>query len=108
MALQFDNIVDYIWQIYSVGIPVEYAEKNAKPLTYYKLVRVLQKLNIDPTDLNSVQLFSEAVRLEKGSHFDPRANLMFQLADLHEECEILIRGSGVLDKGDAYVDSINS
>lgn len=106
--MQFDNIVDYIWQVYHIGIPTEYANQNARPLTYLKLVRVLSKLSIDPTDCTAEELFAEAVRLERGSNFEPRANLLFQLADLHEECEVLIRGSGVVESGSSYANGINS
>jgi len=108
--MQFDNVVDYIWQTYHVGIPVEHAEKHAKPLTYLKLVRVLSVLNIDPTDMDSTALFAEAARLERHGGGRPahHAEWLFKLADLHEECEMLIRGSGVLDAGDSYADNINS
>lgn len=108
--MQFDNVVDYIWQVYHVGIPVEYAHKHAKPLTYLKLVRTLSVLNIDPTGLDSTKLFAEAVRMERfASTGRPgQAEWMFRLADLHEECELLIRGSGVMDSDEAYADGINS
>lgn len=106
--MQFDNVVDYIWQVYSVGIPVQFAQENVRPLTYLKLVRLTCGLSIDTTDCTAEQLFAQAVQMERNNR--PGWDMMFQLADLHEECEVLIRKSGVLNNTGtkAYVDDINS
>lgn len=115
--MQFDNLYEYIDQVYDVQLDSKFLEKEAPGLTYVKLVRVLSMLKISTVNMNADQLFFEAVRVERNM-FRPdqqdlkRVELMYQIADLHEIIETLIRKSG--KKTDApfdnsqFADDINS
>lgn len=99
--MQFDSLYEYIDQTYDVQLDKEFLKKEAPGLTYVKLVRVLSLLRIDTTGLTADKVFFEAVRAERSFSQgcnrptnDPGTVLMFQLADLHEIIETLIRKSG--------------
>jgi hypothetical protein len=99
--MQFDNLYDYIDQTYDIQIDKDFLLREAPGLTYVKLVRVLSLLRIDSTGLTADKLFFEATRSERSFSQgcnrptnDPGTVLMFQLADLHEIIETLIRKSG--------------
>lgn len=97
--MQFDSLYEYIDQTYDVQLDKEFLKKEAPGLTYVKLVRVLSQLRISTIGMTADQLFFEAVRKER-SYFNPdrrdmkQLELMFQIADLHEIIETLIRKSG--------------
>jgi hypothetical protein len=94
--MQFNSLYEYIDQTYDVQLDKEFLKKEAPGLTYVKLVRVLSQLRISVVGMTADQLFFEAVRYERNliGQEQKRLELMFQLADLHEIIETLIRKSG--------------
>lgn len=118
--MEFNNLVDYIEQTYDVKLPTEFVKRNAPALTYLKLVRVLRFLRIHTTGLSAEAIFADAVREEASQcqsrispTTNPRTQLMFELADLHEIIENLITLSGVKERTKSFdsgmwADDINS
>ncbi|QBJ02893.1 hypothetical protein MZD04_gp367 [Pseudomonas phage Psa21] len=104
--LDFDNLKEYIEQVYRVRMDQSFLEKEAPALTYLKLVRVLSFLRIQPVGMTAEEIFADAVREERnwgGNSPSPetRTVLLYQLADLHEIIELLIRKSEV-KKNDSF------
>ncbi|WDS62076.1 hypothetical protein [Pseudomonas phage D6] len=91
--MQFDNVQTYIDQAYGVELDTAFLNKNVHSLMYLKLVRLLSKLRIETTGVTAEALFAEAVQVERNGR-QQMADLMFQLADLHAEIELLIVKSG--------------
>lgn len=95
--MQFDNLYEYIDQVYDVQLDKAFLKKEAPSLTYLKLVRILSHLRIDTTGSSAESLFADALRWERNASSQQdnnRANAIFVLADLHEIIETLIRKSG--------------
>ncbi|MCY1418490.1 hypothetical protein D9M71_340510 [compost metagenome] len=117
--MQFESLYEYIDQVYDVQLDKEFLKKEAPSLTYVKLVRTLSFLRIDSTGLTAERLFFEATRSERATcqggnrpTNDPGTVLMYQLADLHEIIETLIRKSGKTKNApfdnSQFADDINS
>lgn len=117
--MQFDNVQEYIEQVYDVKLPPKFIAAEAPPLLYLKLVRFISQLGINTHDLNATQLFANGVHSERATAQGARhaegnqiSRAYFALADLHEVIEMMIRKSGVKKlKGfddNAWSDGINS
>lgn len=115
--MQFDNIQEYIDQVYGVELDTAFLNKNVHALTYLKVVRILSHIRIETTGLTAEAIFADAVRLERVTGTDDvqgqkRLTLLFQLADIHAHLEMLIdqagkRTSGGFDAG-VWANDINS
>jgi len=97
--MQFDNIQEYIDQVYGVELSTSFLNDNVHSLMYLKLVRLLSKLGIETSGMTAEALFAEAARVERGAYDHEvtklaRIQLMFQLADIHADIEMLIHKAG--------------
>jgi hypothetical protein len=97
--MQFDNIQEYISQVYGIDLEVDYLNKNIHTLTYLKTVRIISRVGIDTTGQTAESIFHLAFQAERVAGFSAeklrRADLIYQLADIHAEIEMLISKSGV-------------
>lgn len=113
--MEFNNLKEYIEQVYKKRVDAKFLEKNAPSLTYLKLVRTLALCRISTVGMTAEDLFSEACRAERMNGMTEQAFHQYALADLHEIVEGLLRQAGhELDDrfdrldSEAYSDAINS
>jgi hypothetical protein len=114
--MEFDNIQDYISQTYGYDLETDFLNKNIHGIVYLKVVRCLSKTGIQPAGQTAEMLFQMAFQAERAAGTDAnrlrRADLIYQLADIHAEIEMLISKSGAsASRGfskDVWVDGINS
>lgn len=113
--MEFNNLREYIRQVYGIDVSEKFLQKNAPSLTYLKLVRVLNVCRISTAGMTAEDLFSEACRLERMNGMTEMAFHQYALADLHEIIEGLLRQAGQLTNdrldrldSEAYADAVNS